>query len=52
MLSDVAIGSVLMQEKQERWYRPVFYASRRLSSDGKELFGDRARGTWHDLLCQ
>ena len=33
--SDVAIGSVLMQEKQERWYRLVFYASRGLSSAEK-----------------
>ena len=29
--SDVAIGSVLMQEATNKWFRPVYYASRRLS---------------------
>ena len=29
--SDVAIGSVLMQLTEPKWYRPVYYASRKLS---------------------
>ena len=32
---NVAIGSVLMQEQQARWFCPVYYTSRRLSSVGK-----------------
>ena len=33
--SEVAIGSVLMQLHEENWYRPVYYASRRLSKAEK-----------------
>ena len=29
--SDIAIGSVLMQLIEPKWYRPVYYASRKLS---------------------
>ena len=29
--SDIAIGSVLMQEQTQGWFWPVYYASRRLS---------------------
>jgi hypothetical protein len=29
--SDIAIGSVLMQMYEKNWFRPVYYASRRLS---------------------
>ena len=29
--SDIAIGSALMQLTEPRWYRPVYYASRKLS---------------------
>ena len=29
--SDVAIGSVLMRLTEPKWYRPVYYASRKLS---------------------
>jgi hypothetical protein len=29
--SDIAIGSVLMQKYEKNWFRPVYYASRRLS---------------------
>ena len=29
--SDMAIGSVLMQLTEPKWYRPVYYASRKLS---------------------
>ena len=29
--SDIAIGSVLMQLTEPKWYRPVYYASRKLS---------------------
>ena len=29
--SDIAIGSVLMQQTEVKWYRPVYYASRKLS---------------------
>jgi hypothetical protein len=29
--SDIAIGSVLMQKYDKNWFRPVHYASRRLS---------------------
>ena len=29
--SDVAIGSVLMQLTEPKWYRSVYYASRKLS---------------------
>ena len=28
---DVAIGAILMQEKQKGWYRPIYYASKMLS---------------------
>jgi hypothetical protein len=28
---DIAIGSVLMQKYEKNWFRPVYYASRRLS---------------------
>ena len=30
--SDIAIGSALMQLSEPNWYRPVYYASRKLSS--------------------
>ena len=30
--SDIAIGSVLMQITEPNWYRPVYYASRKLST--------------------
>ena len=30
-VSDIAIGSALMQLTEPRWYRPVYYASRKLS---------------------
>ena len=33
--SDIAIGSVLMQKTSPNWYRPVYYASRRLSTAKK-----------------
>ena len=33
--SEVAIGSVLMQLYEDNWYRPVYYASRRLSKAEK-----------------
>ena len=33
--SDVAVGSVLMQETTAGWFRPVYYASRRLSTAEK-----------------
>jgi hypothetical protein len=34
--SDIAIGSVLMQMYEKNWFRPVYYASRRLSkAEGK-----------------
>ncbi|MCO5612148.1 hypothetical protein L7F22_066410 [Adiantum nelumboides] len=29
---DKAVGSVLIQEHSHRWFRPIYYASRRLSS--------------------
>ena len=29
--SDIAIGSILMQVTEPKWYRPVYYASRKLS---------------------
>jgi hypothetical protein len=29
--SDIAIGSVLMQKYEKNWFRPVYYASHRLS---------------------
>ena len=29
--SDIAIGSVLMQLTESKWYRPVYYASRKVS---------------------
>ena len=28
--SDIAVGAVLMQEKEKGWYKPVYYASRML----------------------
>ena len=30
--SDIAIGSVLMQVTEPNWYKPVYYASRKLST--------------------
>jgi hypothetical protein len=33
--SDKAIGSVLMQKYEKNWFRPVYYASRRLSKAEK-----------------
>ena len=30
-VSDVAIGSVLMQLTEPKWYQPIYYASRKLS---------------------
>lgn len=33
--SDHAIGSVLMQEQTPSWFRPVYYASQRLSTAEK-----------------
>ena len=30
--SDIAIGSALMQLTEPNWYRPVYYASRKLST--------------------
>ena len=33
---DIAIGEVLMQEKEKGWYRPVYYANRMLSKQ-KEI---------------
>ena len=33
--SDVAIGAVLMQARVPDWFRPVYYASRRLSAAEK-----------------
>ena len=30
--SDIAIGSALMQVEELNWYRPVYYASRKLST--------------------
>ena len=30
--SDIAIGSALMQLTEPAWYRPVYYASRKLST--------------------
>ena len=35
--SDVAIGSALMQCTPPTWYRPVYYASRRLSTTEKKV---------------
>ena len=33
--SDVAIGAVLMQEKEKGWHRPVYYASQMLTATEK-----------------
>jgi hypothetical protein len=33
--SDIAIGSILMQKYEKNWFRPVYYASRRLSKAEK-----------------
>ena len=37
--SDMAIGSALMQCTPPTWYRPVYYASRRLSTAEKNVVG-------------
>ena len=36
--SDIAIGSALMQRTPPNWFRPIFYASRRLSHAVKTYF--------------
>ena len=42
--SDVAIGAVLMQARVLDWFRPVYYASQRLSSAKKNYSATEALG--------
>ncbi len=33
--SDMAVGAILMEEKVQGWFRPIYYASRMLNSTEK-----------------
>ena len=44
--SDVAVGAMLMQEKEKGWYRPLYYANRVLTSAERKYTVTKGERLW------